>query len=148
MNSAQACFGTAAGPGLSIENDGLAMRTTRVQDVGMKLVAALAVILLAATGCEKNPSKLDGMAEKQLPGAAPVSGDLEARVARLERYGEALDFLQKVYEQQKQQQAQQEESEPAPDAVFAVDIAPNLQLGQIEGPAQAAVTIVEAWDFA
>lgn len=113
----------------------------------MKLLASLAVVLLAATGCEKQPSKLDNMAEKP-PGMAPVSGDLEARVARLEKYSEALDFLQKVYDQQKQQMAQQEESEPAPDAVFAVDIAPNIALGQIEGPAQAAVTIVEAWDFA
>jgi hypothetical protein len=114
----------------------------------MKLVASLAVVLLAATGCEKNPSKLDGMADKPLPGMTAPQGDLEARVARLEKYGEALDFLQKVYEQQKQQQAQQEESEPAPDAVFAVDITQNLQLGQVEGPTQAAVTIIEAWDFA
>jgi hypothetical protein len=115
---------------------------------GMKLLASLAVVLLAATGCEKHPSKIDSMTEKPLPGAAPVSGSLEERVARLEKYSEALDFLQKVYEQQKQQMEQQERSEPAPDAVFAVDIAPNIQLGQIEGPAQAAVTIIEAWDFA
>jgi len=114
----------------------------------MKLLASLAVVLLAATGCEKNPSKLDNMAEKPVPGMSQPSGDLEARVARLEKYGEALDFLQKVFEQQKQQQQQQEESEPAPDAVFAVDIAPNLAMGYVEGPALAAVTIVEAWDFA
>jgi hypothetical protein len=113
----------------------------------MQKLAAFAVVLLTATtGCEKNPSKLDGIAEKP-PVAAPT-GDLEARVARLEKYGEALDFLQKVFEQQKQQQQQQEDSEPADDAVFAVDIAPNIALGQIEGPTQAAVTIVEAWDFA
>lgn len=127
------------------------MQGTAVRGImqGMKLVASLALVLLAATGCEKQPSKIDGqMAEKPMVGGAPVSGSLEERVARLEKYGEALDFLQKVYDQQKAQADQQESSEPAPDAVFAVDIAPNIALGQIEGPAQAAVTIVEAWDFA
>jgi hypothetical protein len=116
----------------------------------MKLVASLAVILLAATGCEKKESKLDTVATKPLPttaGAAP-SGDLEARVAKLERYSEALDFLQKVYDQQKAQQAAQEEREPAPDAMFAVDIAPNLATGMYEGPPKSAVTIIEAFDFA
>jgi hypothetical protein len=114
----------------------------------MKLLAAFAVVLLAATGCEKKPSKLDTVAEK-MPGAGPVaSGSLEERVARLEKYTEALDFLQKVYEQQKSQAQQQEDREPAEDAVFAVDIAQNIQNGHIEGPAQAAVTIIEAWDFA
>ncbi len=114
----------------------------------MKLLASLAVVLLAATGCEKHPSKIDNLSEKPMPGAAPVSGSLEERVARLERHSEALDFLQKVYEQQKQQMDQQERSEPAPDAVFAVDISQNLQNGHVEGPALAAVTIIEAWDFA
>jgi hypothetical protein len=116
----------------------------------MKLLASFAVVLLAASGCEKNPSSIQPVsdsAKKSGPGAAPV-GSIEERVARLEKYGEALDFLQKVYDQQKQQMEQQERSEPAPDAVFAVDIAQNIQLGQIEGPAHAAVTIIEAWDFA
>lgn len=116
----------------------------------MKLLASFAVVLLAATACEKHPSKVDSLVEKPMPGATTpaASGSLEERVARLEKYGEALDFLQKVYDQQKQQMDQQERSEPAPDAVFAVDIAQNVQLGMIEGPPQAAVTIVEAWDFA
>jgi hypothetical protein len=114
----------------------------------MKLLASLAVVLLAAAGCEKHPSKIDEMSAKPMPGAAPVSGSLEERVARLEKYSEALDFLQKVYEQQKQQMEQQERSEPAPDAVFAVDITQSVQNGHIEGPALAAVTIIEAWDFA
>lgn len=107
------------------------------------------MVLAATSACEKAPSKLD-KDMKEVPstsGAAP-SGDLEARVAKLEKYSEALEFLQQVYNQQKQQQEQQERSEPAPDAVFAVDITQNLQLGMIEGPPQAAVTIVEAWDFA
>jgi hypothetical protein len=81
---------------------------------------------------------------------------LEARVKKLEdqntKYAEALDFLQKVYENQKsqakaQQQAQQRD-EPADDAVFAVDIANDIANHQVEGPNSAIVTIVEAWDFA
>ena len=114
----------------------------------MKLLASLAVVLLAATGCEKQPSKLDSAVGKPMPSATPASGSLEERVARLERHAEALDFLQKVYDQQKAQAEAQERSEPAEDAMFAVDITPNLAIGAIEGPPQAAVTIVEAWDFA
>jgi hypothetical protein len=81
------------------------------------------------------------------------SGDLEARVKKLEetqaKYSEALAFLQKVYDQQKQAQQQQQREEPDPNAVFAVDITPNIKGGLVEGPATGApVTIVEAWDFA
>ncbi|CAN5830891.1 hypothetical protein BH11MYX3_BH11MYX3_46190 [soil metagenome] len=48
--------------------------------------------------------------------------------------------------QQRQPQAREE---AAPDAVFAVDISPNLKAGMIEGPSTGTlVTIVEAWDFA
>jgi hypothetical protein len=47
-----------------------------------------------------------------------------------------------------QQQQRQAREEAAPDAVFAVDIANNVKKGMMEGPATAAVTIVEAWDFA
>jgi hypothetical protein len=109
---------------------------------------SLAYVLFASAlfvGCT-NESKLD---EKGGGGG----GSLEARVKKLEetnaKYAEALDFLQKVYSQQKQQQAQQERDEPAPDAVFAVDIAPNIKGGLVEGPATGApVTIIEAWDFA
>ena len=116
----------------------------------MKLVASLAAVLLLATGCEKNESKLDPVTSKPMPAAVGGGGggDLEARVAKLERYGEALEFLQKVYDQQKQQQQAQEDREPAPDAMFAVDISQNLANDHVEGPKQAAVTIVEAWDFA
>jgi hypothetical protein len=88
--------------------------------------------------------------------AACDNSDLESRVKKLEdtnkKYAEALDALQNVYEQQKaqaaQQKAQRERDEPAPDAVFAVDIADDIKGGQVEGPATASVTIVEAWDFA
>jgi hypothetical protein len=64
------------------------------------------------------------------------------------RYQEALEFLNKVYAQQKAQQEQQEASEPDPTAVFAVDISGALKAGQVEGPNSAIITIVEAWDYA
>jgi outer membrane murein-binding lipoprotein Lpp len=109
----------------------------------MKKLAAYSVLFASSLlfGCQSD-SKLDSKG----------SGDLEARVKKLEesnaKYAEALDFLQKVYAQQKGQADQQEREEPADDAVFAVDIAPDLAAGQVDGPATACVTIVEAWDFA
>lgn len=110
----------------------------------MRPMKSLASVLVAAallSGCQ-NDSKLDGS-----------SSGLEARVKKLEeqnaKYAEALDFLQKVYAQQKQAQQQQEREEPDPNAVFAVDISNNIKGGLVEGPATGApVTIVEAWDFA
>ena len=110
----------------------------------MHAMKLLSVLLASASllACQ-NESKLDGK----------VSGDLEARVKKLEetnaKYAEALDFLQKVYGQQKQQQQAQEAEEPAPDAVFAVDVKSSVDAGLVEGPKEGApVTIVEAWDFA
>lgn len=110
----------------------------------------LSSVLLAASlvaACQNDSA----VGSKGGSGAAP-SGDLEARVKKLEtdaaKHAEALDFLDKVYAQQKQQQEQQEREEPAPDAIFAVDIAPNVAAGMVEGPANAPVTIVEAFDFA
>lgn len=44
--------------------------------------------------------------------------------------------------------AQPEREEPAPDATFAVDVSPDVKGGQVEGPATACVTLIEAWDFA
>jgi protein-disulfide isomerase len=131
----------------------------------MKLAALLALSLIPAfTGCESSKSKLDEVvakptkapkgakAEVAMGDIPPPSGDLEARVRRLEqiqeKYAEPLDFLGKVYDQQKQQQEQKERDEPAPDAIFAVDIAGDLKNGEVEGPATAPVTIVEAFDFA
>ena len=110
----------------------------------MKSIASILFAAALFAGCQ-NESKLDG--------SGGGGGNLEARVKKLEetnaKYAEALDFLQKVYGQQKQQQQAQEESEPAPDAMFAVDIKPNIEAGLVEGPATGAnVTIVEAWDFA
>lgn len=107
----------------------------------MKTFATILFASSLLVGCQSD-SKLDQKS----------SGDLEARVKKLEetnaKYAEALDFLQKIYSQQKQQQQAEERDEPADDAVFAVDIAPDLAGGQVEGPATACVTIVEAWDFA
>jgi protein-disulfide isomerase len=125
----------------------------------------LAVILLLAAsvvGCEKNaPSKLDDIS-KPMPKALQInsaaaasadhSGSVEDRLTRVENElasnREALDFLQKVFAQQKQQMEQQEASEPAPDAVFAVPVAGDVKAGMSEGPATAFVTIVKAFDFA
>jgi hypothetical protein len=126
----------------------------------MKRLGSIAVISLwALVGCD-NSSRLDKttkvVPKAELAPPGPVKGDhsgtLEERVARLEdnfaKYGEALEFLNKVYAQQKQQQQAQEREEPAPDAMFAVDVSPDVKAGQVEGSPQALVTIVEAWDFA
>jgi chromosome segregation ATPase len=135
----------------------------------MKRLGSAALISLLASlsliACE-NASRLDqsvkaaeqkaDKAEATPPAKADHSGSVEDRVARLEanydRYAEALDFLGKVYEQQKNQQKQQQEraqrEDPDPDAVFAVDVTPDVKLGEVEGPPSALITIVEAWDFA
>jgi hypothetical protein len=137
----------------------------------MKHLCAVGIVsLLALMGCE-NSSRLDKTTKSvptaEAPGATPPgatppaapgpvkvdrTGTVEERVARLEdtlsRNAEALDFLNKVYAQQKAQQQQQQREEHAPDALFAVDISQNLKAGLVEGSQQALVTIVEAWDFA
>jgi PBP1b-binding outer membrane lipoprotein LpoB len=103
----------------------------------MKSLAAILMATALFAGCQNESSS---------------NSALEARVKKLEetnaKYAEALDFLQKVYNSQKQQQAAQEQSEPADDAVFAVDIANDIANHQVEGPNSATVTVVEAWDFA
>ena len=130
----------------------------------MKYGAVIVCALLAAS-CENSRSRLDTIkmppptAEAPAPGVNPPakfkldkSGTTEQRLARLEDYveknAEAIDFLSKVYAQQKQQQAQQERDEPAEDAVFAVDIDRDVKAGQVDGPKDALVTIVKAFDFA
>jgi hypothetical protein len=128
----------------------------------MKRIGTATLLSLLATlsqvGCE-NTSRLDKTVKplEADKGATPTakadrSGSLEDRVARLEdtyaKNAEALDFLNKVYAQQKAQQQAAAERDPDPDAMFAVDVAANVKLGMVEGPAGAPVTIVEAWDFA
>lgn len=93
------------------------------------------------------------------PDVAAKIAALEAKIARLEarlkqvednhaQYAAALDFLQKVYDQQKQQVDAAERAELAPDGTWAVDIADDIKHGQVAGPVGAPVTIVWAWDFA
>jgi protein-disulfide isomerase len=132
----------------------------------MKIITSLA--LVAALGaCEPHPSRLDKLstrsgqpamaasahgAEAPVVGKLEHTGTVEERLARLEdarnRDAEALDFLNKVYAQQKAQQQAQEREEPAPDAMFAVAVADEVKAGQVDGPASAPVTIVKAFDFA
>jgi protein-disulfide isomerase len=127
----------------------------------MTKLAALLFLTATVVGCEKSPSKLDDVS-KSMPKALQIdsaaaatadhSGSVEDRLMRLEteaaKNREALDFLNKVYAQQKAQMAQQEASEPAPDAMFAVPVAGDVKIGMVEGPATATVTIVKAFDFA
>ena len=132
----------------------------------------LSILLLSAAavaGCENAHSKLDPVTNTAVsakdkanptapaPGVAPTSqadhsGDTDTRLRRLEdnyaKYAEALDFLGKVYAQQKAQQVAQEAEEPDPTAVFAVAVADDVKAGKVDGPATAVVTIVKAFDFA
>jgi protein-disulfide isomerase len=132
-----------------------------------QLITSLA-LLTAFIGCEQSGSRLDKVTSNKVaaratdpmaPGVAPPaalkidrSGTVEEQLKRLQdgydHNAEALDFLNKVYAQQKQQQQAQEREEPAPDAMFAVSVDGEVKAGQVDGPASAAVTIVKAFDFA
>jgi protein-disulfide isomerase len=110
----------------------------------------LPLILVAGCyGSGAKPASTDPISNQ---GIAKPADSIEARVAMLEaqiaQYAEALEFLKKVYEQQKASTEAQEARELAGDGVYAVDIAPNVKLGMVDGPATAAVTIVKAFDFA
>ncbi|HEX7841557.1 MAG TPA: thioredoxin domain-containing protein [Kofleriaceae bacterium] len=59
-----------------------------------------------------------------------------------------LGVLNKEWSRQKEQRAAQDRETPAPDAMFAVDVASDVKAGQVDGPPDAAVTIVKAFDFA
>ena len=127
--------------------------------------ALLAALVLAA--CQQSPSRLDKITGKAPAAGASApaekaaeppaglkidrSGSVEQQLARLQdaydRNAEAIDFLNKVYAQQKAQQERAQREEADPDAMFAVDVTPDVKLGEVEGPASALVTIVEAWDF-
>jgi protein-disulfide isomerase len=108
--------------------------------------AFLAGILAIAAGaaCHKQPAAAP-------PAAPAASADLEERLRRVEailaRSSDALEFLQKVYDQQRQQAEAEAGSEPAPGAVFGVAIAENVRAGLVEGP-PAFVTVIKAFDFA
>jgi hypothetical protein len=81
-------------------------------------------------------------------GSCSRDGDLEDRVKKLEsevsRLHEIEEFIRPFMQQQANEQAQQDAREPDPDAVFAVSVEGN----QYDGPADASVTIIEAFDFA
>jgi protein-disulfide isomerase len=141
----------------------------------MKIITSLALLAVLAS-CEQQKSRLDSISSKEKIAAQPTApgatnptppagegstkfdgkGSVEERLAKVEaalnRSGEALDYITNAFAQQKaQQKAQQEQAErdePAPDAVFAVDVAEDVKGGQVDGPATAAVTIVKAFDFA
>lgn len=102
----------------------------------------LGVVLLAAS-CSKdsgasNAAKVDTTvtaASDQAPAAAP-KGDLEARVAHLEK---RLDKMAEVLEKA------MGPAEADPNKVYSVSIDPN---DPVEGPADAKVTVVEGFEFA
>ena len=141
----------------------------------MKIMTSLG-LLAAFAACEQQQSRIDTVTNKpkvaeraepsapaaaQHPSGTPGApagpkvdrtGSVEQQLARLQdaydRNAEALDFLNKVYAQQKAQQQAQEREEAAEDAMFAVNVADDVKAGQVDGPADAAVTIVKAFDFA
>src|SRR3954467_4945667 len=135
----------------------------------MRIIPSLALAAaLAALGACEQSSRLDKVTSKtpapgatapgQGPAEAPAGlkidrgGSVEQQLARLQdaydRNAEAIDFLNKVFAQQKAQQTAQEREEPAQDAMFAVNVADDVKAGQVDGPPTAAVTIVKAFDFA
>jgi protein-disulfide isomerase len=118
-----------------------------VRPMTLRRILFASLLATSIAACEK-PSKLDSPVEVQ----ARPSGSLEERVRRLEetlaRREESLKFLEQAYAAQKKQMEAEEAREHAPDAVFAVDITENLKHGLVEGPANAPVTIVKAFDFA
>jgi protein-disulfide isomerase len=77
---------------------------------------------------------------------------LEARIAKLEAnektYRAMLAEIKPEWEEGKKRRAAKEEEElaqtPAEDATFSVDVEDNF----IDGPADALVTVIYAWDFA
>jgi len=119
----------------------------------MKLKISVAMCVAALIGaCQ---SQAAGSGTTPVAASAPsatVASTVEERLARLEaayaKNAEALEFLAKVYAQQKQQQEAEAREEPAEDAMFAVDIADDVQAGQVDGPPGAPVTIIKAFDFA
>lgn len=115
------------------------------------IVAFGAAALLATAACDKEPTKLDALAQSASStiggGGGGDTSELAARVARLEQSlaarEDALKFLDAVYEDQLERSAK-----PKPGAIYGVDIQQNLDANHVEGSRDALVTIVEAFDFA
>jgi protein-disulfide isomerase len=105
----------------------------------MKLTMSpvLATFVVTALGCSTSPSRLDGVtsAAKPTESAAAGSPDADDRLARVER---KLDKVAAALDQALGP------AEPDPASMYAVPI--NEQ-DPIEGPADAKVTIVEAYEF-
>jgi hypothetical protein len=101
---------------------------------------AAALVLVATAACQKEGS-VDTKAVDELTTRVKALEEQNSKNA------EAMAFLQEAYAGQKRQRDEQDAQEPAQDAVFAVDISQNLA-DQTDGPPDALVTIVEAWDFA
>ena len=102
------------------------------------LVAALA----ASSACTKPSGNQAGS------GDAAKLQELEERIKKLEAaqqgYGEVAEFVRPIMQQQKAEQAARAAREPDPTVRFAVSVEGN----EYDGPAKAAVTVIEAWDFA
>jgi protein-disulfide isomerase len=127
-------------------------------------IAASIAASIGALGCA--PSAARAAQPTQPAAAAPAasghgaaagekidrSGTALQQLARLQdaydRNAEAIAFLNRAYAAQKAQAAEQERSEPADDAMFAVDVSGDIKAGQVDGPASAPVTVVKAFDFA
>lgn len=92
-------------------------------------------VLLA--GCQKGDSQAEARVKL-----------LTERVTKLEAEQEQMkavaDFVRPIMEQQKQAEQQQAASEPDPNARFAVAIEGDAY----DGPADAPVTVIKAFDFA
>jgi protein-disulfide isomerase len=127
----------------------------------MSKLACVLVLAAAIVGCEKHSSKLDDVnapmpkalqIESAAAAKADHSGSVEERLSRIEnelaKNREPLEFLGKVYAQQQAQMEAEEAREPAPDAMFAVSVTRDVAAGMSEGPANAPVTVVKAFDFA
>jgi protein-disulfide isomerase len=101
---------------------------------------ALCVCIVAATACTKNESRLDAVSGTSGQGAAAgaatrASGSVESRLERVER---RLDKVIAILEQNLPPDG------PDANTVYSVPISAN---DPVEGPADAKVTIVEAFEF-
>jgi len=105
--------------------------------------AAFLAGILAIAGCSKQTAPA--------PRAPSQQAEIEERLRRVEKIlaenSDALEFLRKVYEQQRKQAEAEDAGEPAPGAVFGVEIDQNVQAGLVDGP-PAYVTVIKAYDFA
>ena len=99
---------------------------------------SLLLVVVAVAGCTNEPSKLSTAtppATATAPAAAAPSGNVEERLARVER---RLDKVVDILEQA------MPPNEPDPDGTYAVPIDP---VDPVQGPADAKVTIVEGFEF-